>query len=354
MLRHAAAPSLPRAYRRAIDGLPIGDGVVGVCGTAVALAVRCVSVEVRRDPRMDGFQELLAEHGIRAIWSEPLTNAAGEGLGTSALYRGELQDPPAAEVAAVAGVGSLAALAIERSHHERALDAATQLDPLTGLPIRARFLQQLTLHRADPARRVAVMFLDLDRYKWINDSLGHPAGDGILLEVGARLRQTLDGRHLIARFGGDEFTVLLIDTTPGEVERVAGEVQTAFTDPFLLDGAEFHLSVSIGIACDEGGATLDELVRDADAAMFAAKERGGGHRAWFDESLRRRVVARLTLGSEAAPRAGPTTSWWSITSRSSTWSTGAGRRPRRWCAGGTRPAASCGLTSSSRSPRRPI
>ena len=208
VLRHAAAPSLPDAFRRAIDGLPIGEGA-GACGTAAALGELVVVEDTLRHPYTSAFVVLAEAHELRSVWSHPLMNVHDKVLGTFAVYRREPHQPDDEEMHLVLGTGGLAALAIEREEAERLLTAAANVDPLTGLPNRAWFRERLTSCLGGDDCSIAVMFLDLDRFKWINDSLGHPAGDKILVEVAARLEQAVGTDHAIARFGGDEFTVLI-------------------------------------------------------------------------------------------------------------------------------------------------
>jgi diguanylate cyclase (GGDEF)-like protein len=142
------------------------------------------------------------------------------------------------------------------------------------------------------------MFLDLDGFKWINDSLGHPAGDSILVQAGERLARVLRPGDVLARFGGDEFTILVNNASTLAADRVATRVREVFTEPFVLDGGEFFLSVSVGTALADGSRGAFDLVRDADAAMYAAKDIGRAHHVLFDDQLRRRAVDRITLESE--------------------------------------------------------
>ncbi len=142
------------------------------------------------------------------------------------------------------------------------------------------------------------MFFDLDHFKWINDSLGHPVGDRVLVQVAARLRRLVDEGHLVARFGGDEFTLLIDDATRATGVAVARQIESMLAHPFVLDGGEFFLSASIGLALNDHPTDAHGLVRDADAAMYAAKERGRARHAMFDEGLRERALTRLTLEAE--------------------------------------------------------
>jgi diguanylate cyclase len=177
----------------------------------------------------------------------------------------------------------------------------TQLlrDPLTGLPSRLLFLNRLTgaLERLQRrrGRHVAVLFLDLDRFKVINDSLGHPVGDQLILAVAERLRNSLRRHETIARFGGDEFAILCEDIADEQdAIAVAERVLKSFSTPFQLAAGEATTVASVGIALspnpDENG---EDLIRDADAAMYRAKASGGGRFLLFDELTRQRAVARL-------------------------------------------------------------
>jgi c-di-GMP-specific phosphodiesterase len=298
-LRHAAAPSLAPAYTTAIDGLPVALGM-GACGTAAALREPVVIDDIHTDVRGAAFREVCDANELRSVWSHPLLDQAGDVLGTFAVYRDSPHRPDQTERDKVAAAGSLASLAIERSLAEDALTAAAQVDALTGLPNRSHFLTHLTRCLAEPypGSSLAVMFLDLDRFKWINDSLGHPTGDLILVEAARRLRKVLRGQDVLARFGGDEFTILVQDAHPAAVEQVANRVKEVFAEPVELDGGEFFLTVSVGVALAAPGSAAFDLVRDADAAMYAAKEAGRSRWVLFDDGLRRRAVARVTLESE--------------------------------------------------------
>jgi diguanylate cyclase (GGDEF)-like protein/PAS domain S-box-containing protein len=178
-------------------------------------------------------------------------------------------------------------------------------DPLTGLPNRALFLDRLALALRRAARRpageppAAVLFLDLDRFKTVNDSLGHLVGDRLLVAAATRLRAVVRPADTVARLGGDEFVVLLEGLSDlAEAERVAERVQEAIAAPVLVDGRELHVSASIGIAVAGPGAEPGDVVRDADLAMYRAKSEGGARHALFDRTLHGRVLARLDLEAE--------------------------------------------------------
>jgi diguanylate cyclase (GGDEF)-like protein len=164
-------------------------------------------------------------------------------------------------------------------------------DMLTGLPNRVLFIDRLQ-HTIERCRRrpdsgFTVLFLDLDRFKVVNDSLGHLAGDQLLTEVGKRLRKCIRGEDTVARFGGDEFAILVegaLDIT--SVMRFAERVQSQISKPIRVGGQRVSTSASIGIAQYAPRYIRgEELLRDADIAMYHAKEIGHGKNAVFDEGL---------------------------------------------------------------------
>jgi diguanylate cyclase (GGDEF)-like protein len=172
--------------------------------------------------------------------------------------------------------------AVLRALHEQEslLRRASLHDPLTDLPNRARFLDQLgqalALTRRDPTRQFAVLFLDLDRFKSVNDTLGHQAGDQLLVQVAGRLRRSLRESDVGARFGGDEFAILLeVGGAPDGAVTLADRLYDAMALPFDVDGGRIQISVSIGIAQGlDRYSDAEEVLRDADVAMYTAKKNG--------------------------------------------------------------------------------
>jgi len=177
-------------------------------------------------------------------------------------------------------------------------------DPLTELPNRALVLERLTTAaaRVDPAHgRIALVFLDLDHFKDVNDSLGHRAGDDVLRQVADRLRAAVRPGDTVGRFGGDEFVVLCEEVEDEAAARViAGRLAAAFAPPFRAGGDDQHLGASIGIALMDGGEDAEALLRDADAAMYRAKESGRARIEVFDTGMRAQAIGRLQI--EAALR----------------------------------------------------
>jgi diguanylate cyclase (GGDEF)-like protein/PAS domain S-box-containing protein len=190
--------------------------------------------------------------------------------------------------------------AIERWRSEEAIRHNALHDPLTGLPNRTLFLNRLShvfAKRDEAASSAAVMFLDIDNFKLINDSLGHDAGDQLLRGIAPRLSEELRPSDTVARFGGDEFVVLCEEVTDGrDALQVAERLQEALSRPFEIAGEEHFLSASIGVALASGRySTPEEAMRDADAAMYRAKERGRNTCELFDDAMRERALGRLKM-----------------------------------------------------------
>lgn len=188
----------------------------------------------------------------------------------------------------------------ERRLAEEALSWQASHDALTGLLNRETFVERLGAaldRRAREPGRVAVLFIDLDNFKVVNDSLGHVAGDRLLDAVAERLRLTVRPEDILARFGGDEFTVLLNDVrNERHALHIATRVQSALKAPIVIDGSQRFVSASVGISLDgERYETPGELLRDADVAMYRAKELGRARAAIFDITMRHRAVERLDL-----------------------------------------------------------
>ncbi|MCU1675287.1 MAG: hypothetical protein JWM93_45 [Frankiales bacterium] len=205
----------------------------------------------------------------------------------------------------VSGVFVIVRDLTDRKRAEEALALQAVQDPLTGLANRVllvdRLGQALVRLERQPGR-LAVIFLDLDRFKVINDSLGHAAGDALLIEVARRLRVAARRSDTVARFGGDEFVMLCERLAADEDAAViAGRISRALSDIFLYDDQIIRLTGSMGIAVASDPSTRpDGLIRDADAAMYQAKERGHGSGSYqfFDAGVRERAVARMTMEGE--------------------------------------------------------
>jgi diguanylate cyclase (GGDEF)-like protein len=193
---------------------------------------------------------------------------------------------------------------LKRKQWEEKLVQIAFHDPLTNLPNRLLFLDRLGLcvSRAERSKdfSFAVLYMDLDRFKIINDSMGHVLGDQLLVQVGRRLQSSLRSTDTVSRLGGDEFAILMEDIKRiSDVARTVERVRNQFLLPLNLDGHEMFTSASIGIALSSHGYHhAEDLLRDADTAMYRAKVQGGDRHEMFDSSMHEQAVKQLTLEND--------------------------------------------------------
>ena len=204
---------------------------------------------------------------------------------------------------AVQMAGSVQDITPQVAAEQKLIEMATR-DSLTGLPNRRHFEQQLAsrmgMARSEGRTDYAILFLDLDGFKWINDGLGHGAGDRLLIAIAERLSACLGGRAILARYGGDEFTVLPLHSVDrAAAERLADEVSAAFEHPFDVEGQVAYSGASIGIVMSHADYQRPEqLLRDADIAMYGAKTSGKGKHIVFDEQMHAEARQRFELQSD--------------------------------------------------------
>ncbi len=191
----------------------------------------------------------------------------------------------------------------ELNEHRKRVYQMAFYDGLTSLPNRALFndrLRQMITDAEWHGQKAGVMLLDLDRFKAVNDTMGHPAGDELLREAAARLTYCVRGYDTVARLGGDEFAILLPEIRMGDdLARVAGKILEAFNDPFLLEGREVFLTASVGISLyPDDSLDGDDLLKQADSAMYFAKRSGRNNFRFYSSDLTVSATERMTLEGE--------------------------------------------------------
>jgi diguanylate cyclase (GGDEF)-like protein/PAS domain S-box-containing protein len=299
-----ASPSLPKSYSEAIEGLKIGPEE-GSCGTAAYRREPIIVHDISRSPYWAKYRELALQHGLRACWSMPIISSKREILGTCALYWREPTVENAAGLDLLATITRLAAIAIEQRHLNDQLNYQAHFDSLTGLPNRMLFEDRLDHSLAVAQRnrqKLAVLFVDLDRFKVINDTLGHHTGDLVLQEVARRLQSCIRHTDTVARLGGDEFTLILTELKGVfNTERVAQKLMDALEPPILLPGQNqsLHITPSIGISLyPDDGETAQELLSNADRAMYRAKLQGKNNYQFFSPEMNTQTLERLELENQ--------------------------------------------------------
>jgi diguanylate cyclase (GGDEF)-like protein/PAS domain S-box-containing protein len=302
-LRNGAAPSLAESYLQAIDGVGIGPKV-GSCGTAAHRRESVVVGDIATDPLWEDFRELAAEQGLRSCWSTPIFSHQRLVLGTFAMYSGTVRMPSENEAGLIEVATRIAGIAIERKRAEDRIHFLANHDTLTGLPNRTLLkdrLAQAVLYAERYDRWATVVFIDLDNFKIVNDSLGHNAGDELLKIVAGRMVRCVKATDTVVRLGGDEFVIILFDQ-PKSVDLVSAALQkirTAIAEPVCIDGRNLQVTGSIGIAnYPKDGEDADALLAHADAAMYRAKEIGRDNFQFYTPELNAKVHEKLALQEE--------------------------------------------------------
>jgi len=253
-------------------------------------------------PNLGSAAELFARHGFtQARTSRLRAPGSGDLVGVLTIFHRVAGDLAPADLQPVQRATNLAAIAIERHQFAAALEYQALYDPLTDLPNRAllsRRIQEALVKVAGEAEGVAVLFIDLDRFKVINDSEGHAVGDLVLQQVAERFQRRLLPGETLGRFGGDEFMVVcgrLVNER--EATSAADRFASELREPLVLaDGSELFVTASIGIAFSaDASVPAESLIRNADVAMYRAKDQGRNQRVSFQENLDQRAVEQLTL-----------------------------------------------------------
>ena len=302
-LRFGAAPSLPDAYAKGVDGLPIG-AKGGSSGAAAYRREAVVAADITTDPLWEDYRALAAEHAIRSCWSTPILSHQSAVLGVFALYSKEARRPTEAERRLIDVATRVAGIAIERKLAEARIHFMANHDALTGLPNRTLLEDRLTqavLHAQRNDRRVTVLFVDLDNFKLVNDSLGHNAGDELLRTIAARMVRCVRATDTVVRLGGDEFVVVLSDQakTAGSISDTVHKIQAVIAEPIRLQDHDLRVTSSVGIASyPVDGVDAGALMANADAAMYRAKEVGRDNFQFYSPELNTKIHGKFLLQEE--------------------------------------------------------
>ncbi len=304
-------------FRLAFDHSPVGIAIHDPGGETVAVNQAMCGLLGREHADLAGFVEVVHADERVSLHRRLHSLISGEAQAVVAEHRlvhldGTRLDVRLHVTATHDRTGSVTSLVIhavdvtEQREHAQELLHQTLHDPLTGLPNRTLLVDRLG-HALSRAARVedlsvALLFLDLDHFKLVNDSFGHACGDAILMEAAARLRATVRPSDTVARFGGDEFVVCCEDVRSGtETISMAERILRAMREPFATSGQDLRLSTSIGIAlATRTSDTPEALLRDADTALYVAKGAGRDRFEIYDEGIRSQLLARIETAAELA------------------------------------------------------
>ncbi|MET1415309.1 EAL domain-containing protein [Roseibium sp. HPY-6] len=297
------APHLPKDYIALCDGIAIGPKV-GSCGTAVFRRESVFVDNIMEHELWQDFTELIRPFNLRSCWSVPFFGKDSKVLGTFGLYSNEVRSPTEHEQRLAVEAARLASIAVERERAETEIRYLANHDVLTGLPNRQEFKAKLSekLEASGvTGAPVAVLFVDLDNFKVVNDSFGHAIGDQVLMIVAERILAVHDGKHESIRFGGDEF-VLIVEGLHAQTHALVdlmAKLRDEITRTISIGELSFHVTCSIGAARYPLDAeNAEELLRNADKAMFEAKSQGRDGFKIYEHSRPEKSINRLTLLEE--------------------------------------------------------
>lgn len=296
-LRTLAAPSLLPEVCAQIDGFVVG-AEIRCCGTAATSGAAVLTDDIATDPRWPVREAYLAQ-GLRACWTRPIQASDGALLGVLTFHYREPGAPTSLHHRLMDVGLHLGALMLEREREREHIRQLAYYDTLTGLPNRRMLLAELTrlMHAAeDEGKPLALAFVDLDHFKQINDTHGHPAGDALLRTLAQRLRSAARPGDVIARMGGDEFVLLLPDCNASQAAACMERLLAASREPVNLADCTLRPSASIGVSLYPGdGDEVRALMRNADLAMYQAKGSGGNRLCFYNTSMNQRAQARALL-----------------------------------------------------------
>ena len=282
---------------RVVEPVPVGQGLVR---RTYAAAKPVWITDIMRDEAFKR-RELAAQADLHGAFGFPLIGG-NEVLGVMEFFHRDVREPDEMLIQIAESIGSQIGQYMVRMQAEEAVKFVATHDALTGLPNRIMFNQRLTHALAQAERyetRLAVFFIDLDRFKIINDTLGHESGDLLLREVAKRLTDNLRAADTVARLGGDEFVVLIEQVVdPHDLTGVAQKLIAALSAGFRLSGQEYHVTASIGVSTyPDDGADLQTLLKNADIAMYRAKEQGRNAFQFYSAQMNVHSLERLSLES---------------------------------------------------------
>ncbi|MEW8148496.1 MAG: EAL domain-containing protein [Candidatus Thiodiazotropha endolucinida] len=298
-LLHGGAPSLPKEYCDAVHGLEYGPSV-GSCGTSTYSGHRVLVENIETDPKWAKIKHIALPHGMRCCWSEPIKNSSGKVLGAFGMYYNHPALPNDEELEDLKSAARLAGIVMERDQAQKRIRELAYKDELTGLASRVRFYQQLeeSIKLSDRSgRRFALLYVDLDDFKGVNDSLGHDAGDLLLKDIAKCLKSVSREIDFVARLSGDEFCIIVKDVDDDyAAAHVAQRCLDMISEPIELSARKFTPSCSIGIAhYPDDGEDLSTMLKAADTSLYSAKEHGKNQYAFYRPELTHRAEHRFRV-----------------------------------------------------------
>ncbi|WP_218944241.1 bifunctional diguanylate cyclase/phosphodiesterase [Marinicella rhabdoformis] len=297
-LLHGGAPSLPKAYCDAVHGLEYGPDV-GSCGTSSYTGNRVVVEDIDSDPKWVNIKHFALPHGMRSCWSEPIKSSTGKVLGAFGMYYNHVAKPNEEESADLEAAARLAGIVMERDQIQKKVHTLAYIDELTGLPSRAYFYQNLekTIQESlDSNDTFGLLYIDLDNFKDVNDSLGHDVGDQLLQIIASRIKDASRAMDFVGRLGGDEFCILVKNLKENTTRTIAKRSIDKISEPLNLASRTINPTCSIGVVhFPDDGKDISSLFKAADVSMYRAKEKGKNQTTFYTPKLSRNAEYRFKL-----------------------------------------------------------
>jgi diguanylate cyclase (GGDEF)-like protein/PAS domain S-box-containing protein len=286
ILKHGSSPSLPQAFCDELESISIGPNV-GSCGVSTYTKKRVIAENIETDLKWATIKHLVLPYGMRSCWSEPVMSSSGEVLGTFAMYRDYPGSPNVAESHDLIAAARLTSIVMERDKNQKRIKLLAYQDELTGLSNRAHLFTSIKelIKQSKKERKIfSVLYVDLDNFKSVNDSLGHDVGDYLLQKIAQRLLKLSDKVDYVSRIGGDEFCVIVEDNS--NVAAIAKQIIDSVSTTIKLSGRNFNPTCSVGIArYPDDGTSLESLLKAADIGLYSAKNKGKNGYAFYNIEL---------------------------------------------------------------------
>jgi diguanylate cyclase (GGDEF)-like protein/PAS domain S-box-containing protein len=292
-------PALPEELVLSVHGSMIGPEAA-TQGTPTYPSSNLTVTRLAGNNELRKFREIIFAKRLHTVWTNLIFAGNGQVLGSINVFFPTAYQPERVDEVLLELACKLAAISIEQRHLTTQLAYQAHHDSLTGLPNRLFFeehFQRTISQVAQSGDAAALLFFDLDRFKIVNDTLGHHIGDCLLQQVAQRLKRSVRRNDIVARMGGDEFTIILAELNdPDDAVRVAQKIVEAFQTPFVIQGHELKISGSLGVSLlPSDGQTTEELLKKADSAMYQAKENGRNNYQLFAMELSDAKLERLEL-----------------------------------------------------------
>lgn len=298
-LLHGGAPSMPQEYCEAVHGLEYGPSV-GSCGTSTYFGQRVLVEDIETDPKWENIKQYALPHGMRSCWSEPIIDSSGKVLGAFGMYYNHPALPNDEESDDLLSAARLAGIVMERDQSQKRIRELAYNDELTKIANRASFyreLEKLIYISERTKKSFGLLYIDLDDFKGVNDTLGHDNGDILLKETANRLASVCRDSDFVARLSGDEFCVLISELEDDYTSSVVAQrCLDAMSRGIELSGRIITPTCSIGIGhFPDDAKDFSTIMKVTDTALYYAKEQGKNQYAFYKSELSRQAEYRFKM-----------------------------------------------------------